>query len=525
MIFATVPVAAADGAILAHSIVVDGTRWPKGRRLSPADVAAAAAAGLASLTCARLEAHDVPEDEAATMLAGALAGSGVTALPAAHGRANLAATCAGVLVFDPAAIATVNSCDEALTLATLPAHARVAAGEIVATIKVIRYAVAADTLATATKAARQVAVAPFRPLTVALLATMLAGTTPKAVAKAARVTRDRVEGLGCRLVELPPCPHETDAVTAALMNVACDLVLVIGASATVDRGDVIPAAIVAAGGRVERLGMPVDPGNLLCLGDIDGKPVIGLPGCARSPKRNGFDIVLERLCAGLDVTSATIAALGAGGLLPEAERPQPRAAAVTIPGMPKVVGAIVLAAGRSTRMGDMHKLLEPWRGKPLVAHVVDAIAAAGLPAPVVVLGARAAEVRAALGDRPAHHVVAPDHADGISRSLRAGLVAIPEAWDSALICLADMPRVDAATLAAIAGAPGTIVVPVSAGKRGNPVRWDRAHFRRLMDLAGDVGGKALLAEFADELTLVEVAGDAIFDDIDTPSALASLRAR
>jgi molybdenum cofactor cytidylyltransferase len=100
--------------------------------------------------------------------------------------------------------------------------------------------------------------------------------------------------------------------------------LVVGASATVDRNDIIPAAIVAAGGNVERLGMPVDPGNLLVLGYIGHRAIVGLPGCARSPKRNGFDWVLERLAAGLRVDSAMIAAMGSGGLLPETARPEPR---------------------------------------------------------------------------------------------------------------------------------------------------------------------------------------------------------
>ena len=200
--------------------------------------------------------------------------------------------------------------------------------------------------------------------------------------------------------------------------------------------------------------MPVDPGNLLCLASLDGRPVIGLPGCAKSPKRNGFDIVLERLVAGLPVTSGDIAMMGAGGLLPEAERPEPRAPAAKGP-----VGAIILAAGRSSRMGDEHKLLADWRGKPLVAHVVDAVAAAGLPPPVVVLGARAEEVRAALGERPAVYVMAADYAEGLSRSLRAGIAAVPPTWSAAIICLADMPRITPALLQALAAAPGDVALP------------------------------------------------------------------
>ncbi|WP_204333402.1 hypothetical protein, partial [Proteus mirabilis] len=85
-----------------------------------------------------------------------------------------------------------------------------------------------------------------------------------------------------------------------------DLVLVFGASAIADRRDVIPAALEQAGGEIEHLGMPVDPGNLLMVGRLGEVPVLGAPGCARSPKENGFDWVLTRLLAGLPVTKADI---------------------------------------------------------------------------------------------------------------------------------------------------------------------------------------------------------------------------
>jgi molybdenum cofactor cytidylyltransferase len=520
MIFATVPLAEAEGGILAHSLLVGGTRWPKGRIVSADDLALARAEGLASLTIARLEPGDVGEDDAAARLATALAGPGLAVLPAVHGRANIAAAADGVLRLDATMVAAINSIDEALTLATLPADARVSEGEIVATIKVIRYAVAGNALAAAIDAARPLALAAFRRLRIALICTSLNGTSDKALAKTARVTRDRVESLHCTMVDLPPCPHEAEALTTHLRSLPpCDLLLIAGASATVDRGDVIPMAITQAGGAVERLGMPVDPGNLLCLGRLGAVPVIGLPGCARSPKHNGFDTVLERLVAGLSVTSRDIAMMGAGGLLAEAERPQPRASAA-----PGPVGAIILAAGRSSRMGGAHKLLEDWRGKPLIAHVADAIGEAGLPPPIVVLGARGDDVRAALGERPAHYVTAVDYAEGLSRSLRAGIAAVPADWSAAIICLGDMPRIDPALLRTIADAPGDVVVPVWDKRRGNPVRWGRQHFQRLMALDGDVGGKAVLAAAA---TLSEVAAmsDAVLDDIDTPEALAMLRTR
>ncbi|MBU6165796.1 MAG: NTP transferase domain-containing protein [Alphaproteobacteria bacterium] len=516
MKFGPVPLAAALGATLAHGQLLGGRRLAKGHRLTAADLAAARAEGLAELVVAQLAADDVAEDAAALALARALAGPGTRLLAPVHGRVNLAAAADGLLQLPAGMVAAVNNVDDAITLASLPAGRRVAAGEIIATIKIIPYGVPAATLATALARAQSLAVAPFRPLAASLIATTLPGTSAKALDKLARITTARLAGLGSALVVVPPCPHDTAALAGRLAGLAGDVLLVAGASATVDRADVIPAAILAAGGQVERVGMPVDPGNLLVLGRLGGRPVIGLPGCARSPKRNGLDIVLEHLAAGLPVDSAMIAGLGEGGLLPEAERPEPRTAAAA----PGRVGALLLAAGRSSRFGGEHKLLALWRGQPLVAHVADAIAAAGLPPPLVVLGHDGERVRAALAGRAARFVVAADWADGMGRSLAAGIAAVPADWDAALVCLADMPAVEAGLIAALAAAAGDVVMPTWDGRRGHPVRWPRAAFGRLRQLSGDQGGRALLADFA--VTEVAAPSPACLIDVDTPAALATL---
>jgi len=519
--FGTVPLAQAEGAILAHGLVIDGWRLAKGRVLTAVDIEILRRAGHDKVMVARLDVDDVGEDDAAIALAAALAGEGLIALPPVHGRVNLAATGDGLLIIPPGLVLAVNSVDEAITLATLPAHARVTAGTIVTTIKIIRYGVGRAALDAAIAAvAAPLGLAPFRPRRVALVATQLPGTTGKALAKLEQVTRARITALGSELVVLTPRIHIRASLAGGIMEglESADLVLVASASATVDRGDIVPSTIELLRGTVTRLGMPVDPGNLLVLGEVDGKPVIGLPGCARSPKRNGLDLVLERLLAGLDVTSADIAAMGEGGLLPEAERPEPRARAA-VPGR---VGAILLAAGRSSRFGDGHKLLAQWRGQSLVAHAADAIAAAGLPPPIVVTGHDSDAVRAALAGRDVHFVDAPDWADGMGRSLAAGIAAVPAEWDAVLVCLADMPAVEPGLIAALAAAPGTVVVPVWDGRRGHPVRWPRAAFARLLELSGDAGGKAVMGDFA--VTEIAAPSPACLLDVDTPTALAQLAA-
>jgi molybdenum cofactor cytidylyltransferase len=532
LIFGPVATAEAAGAMLAHALLIDGNRWSKGRVLSDADVSAAHAAGVATVIVARLTADDIAEDDAAAALAAAFAGAGVIAAPAAHGRANLVATADGLFRLDTAAIDAVNSIDESITLGTLGPMTRVAAGEVVATVKLIRFAVPRAALTAAVAAAVPLAVIPFAPHRFRLIQTRLPATSDKMLARTYAVTRARVAALGGTLeAGWAECAHTTDALAACLTGHPDAILLIAGASATADRRDVIPAAIVAAGGAVERLGMPVDPGNLLCLGSLGPRAVIGLPGCARSPKRNGFDWVLERLAAGIAVTSADVAVMGVGGLLPEAERPQPRIALAGENGFAdgaagSEVGAIVLAAGRSSRMGLEHKLLADLGGKPVIAHVVDRLAAAGLPPPVVVLGHHADDVRAALGDRAAIYVTAPDFAEGMSHSLRAGLAAAPAGWGAAIVALGDMPAVDAATYAALVAElldRIPVVVPTWNGKRGNPVGWSRTHWPALMAVTGDGGGKALLAALSDRLVEVAVDDAGILTDVDTPAALAALR--
>lgn len=325
MIFAELPLGEAEGAMLAHSLELGGTRRPKGARVTPELITAARAEGLELLWVARLESGDVPEDEAATAIACWLQGEGVRAAPPAHGRVNLHATAGGLLHFDPAAIGRANAATDAVGVSTLPPNTPVAAGDLVATVKLIPYALpGAELQALLAAPPPSLAVRCWRPgLHALLLQTRLAATSPRMLAKTAEVTATRLARMGVALEEAPLLPHAVSPLAGALRAAHAPLLLVAGATATSDRRDVIPAAIEAAGGVVLRVGMPVDPGNLLVLGRIEDRLVIGLPGCARSPRRNGLDLVLERWAAGLSLSTAEISAMGVGGLLEESGRPVP----------------------------------------------------------------------------------------------------------------------------------------------------------------------------------------------------------
>jgi molybdenum cofactor cytidylyltransferase len=224
----------------------------------------------------------------------------------------------------------VNGVDEAVTVATLPPFRSVHEGEMIGTVKIIPFAIEEDVLARAEAAASRpmLEVRPYLPLQIAVVSTLLPGLKPSVVNKTLRALEARLKPAGARLALDLRVRHEARELASALVEAAgaADVVVVFGASAITDRRDVIPAAVELGGGRIERLGMPVDPGNLLLLArTAEGKPLLGAPGCARSPKENGFDWVLRRILAGIPVHSDDIRAMGPGGLLMEiVSRPQPR---------------------------------------------------------------------------------------------------------------------------------------------------------------------------------------------------------
>lgn len=535
MKFGPVPLAEAEGAIAAHSVRLDDGVIRKGTRLGAEEIARLAAAGISEVVVARLEPGDLAEDAAAALLAEAVSGPHVRAAPADTGRANLYAAAAGLVRAAPDPVGAFNGVDEAITLATLRDCAPVAVGDMVGTVKIIPFAVPAASVQAAARAAPGVlSVAPYRLTRVAVISTLLPGLAPKLVEKALAVTRARLRPTGARISDARSVAHEVSALAAALAQVAeagAELAIVFGASAITDRNDVVPAALVAAGGTVERLGMPVDPGNLILLGRLGAMPVIGAPGCARSPKENGFDFVLHRLLAGLPVTAQDIARMGAGGLLSDiAARPHPRATAVE----EGAFAAVILAGGRSTRMGArggqaVNKLLEEVAGVPVVRRVAEAALSSRARPVIVVTGHEAGAVAGALAGLEVRLVHNEDHATGMASSLRAGIGAVPQGAAGALVMLGDMPLVGPALvdslIAAHDPAAGRLVcVPRQGGRRGHPVLWSRRFFAELCALSGDVGARHLLATHAEVVAEVDAADEGAFLDVDTPQLLDAARA-
>ena len=534
MKFGSVPIAEAVGATAVHSIRQGDFVLKKGTLIGPAEVAALKTAGVKEITVARLDPGDVSEDAAAADIAAAIAGEGVRADRAFTGRCNLFAESAGILVVDRDAVDVLNRIDEAVTLATLPAYKPVVEGEMIATVKIIPFAVAKAArdraMAAAAKARPVIRVAPYKLRKIGVVSTLLPGLAPKVIEKTLKITTARIAPAGATIIAEKRVQHDQAALARAideLLKAGAELVIVFGASAIADRRDVIPAAIEAVGGDIEHFGMPVDPGNLMLIGRARGQSVLGAPGCARSPKENGFDWILMRLLAGLPVTRADVTGMGVGGLLMEiVTRPQPREERTPQAG--RRVAALVLAAGRSTRMGAVNKMLAEIGGKPLVRIAAEQAVASQAQPVIVVTGHEREKVEAALKGLPVCFVHNADYAEGLGTSLKAGIAAVPEEADAAIVCLGDMPQVDAALINRLIASfdperGALVIVPSIDGRRGNPVVWSRRFFHDLMAIQGDVGARHLIGNYAEAVVEVPVAGEAALTDVDTPESLLAVK--
>ncbi len=536
MKFGRIPVVESEGAILAGPIRVLGKKWKKGRQLTRYDVEVLQSEAFDTVIAARLEDDDVDEDSAAEAIARVICGEGLEIRTAATGRCNLYAKHRGILELRTDRINAINSVNEAFTVATLPNYSTVFKGKLVVSVKIIPFSVSRQLLGECITVANYgpspIHVFPFRRLAIGLIQTRSEAFSQNLLEKGRKMLESRADQHESQIVEYDICEHHEDEVSSLLIEYFkkdLDLILLLGASAIQDREDVIPKSIINAGGRIEHFGMPVDPGNLLLTGKYRKIDILGLPGCVRSPKRNGFDFVFERLAAGLEVLPEHIMQMGVGGIVPEPpKRPVRRTVVNEINPSEKIkVAAIVLAAGQSTRMGEQNKLFLKIGERSMIQQVVANLTASKVERIFVVTGHERERVRNELRDLSVTFIHNRDYAEGLSTSIRIALGQLPKKMNAALICLGDMPFVATSQIDALIDAfdPGTqqtICVPTYKGKRGNPVLWGRNYFQEMMEVRGDVGAKHIIGEY--KQSTVEVAMDdvGVITDFDTPEAYTNV---
>ncbi len=529
MQFGEFPIEECENCILAHSQLINGERISKGTLLTSDLIEVFVSDGYQALVVARLDADDVEENAAATQLARFIAGNG-TRLEKAHtGRVNIYAKVDGLLDYNPASVIAVNSVSSAITCAVIAADQWVLAGRMIGSVKIIPYAVPAQDIGHAIDAATPMQVHSPVPKSVVLIQTTLPSIKKKVLEKTERVTRQRIEARSAELTVQHHCEHRIDELSRVIeesIQAIPDLVLIVGASAISDQCDVIPAAVESVGGQVQRLGLPVDPGNLLMMADYNGTTVLGLPGCARSPRHNGLDLLLDRLVCNIDITDDWLNSLCIGGLLSEAhDRPQPRVAAVSdIPGTARIA-ALMLAAGSSRRAGYVNKLLHPFNEKPMVCAVLESVLASRVTESLVVTGYQADQVEQALQSYDVPFCHCPRYAEGMAHTIAAGVSRLQD-FDAVIVCLGDMPHITANTINQLVESQDNpsdkIIVPVHRGVRGNPVMVGRTFFDSLLQNEGDNGARFLIRQYPDQLIEVEIDDASILQDYDTRDALNTL---
>jgi molybdenum cofactor cytidylyltransferase len=336
MKFAPVPLSEAQGKILGHNIAgADGQRLlRKGKPLNDEDLNELRALGRTSIYVAALEPDDVDENKAARRIAEAICGVGLHITGVASGRANLLSDERGILRIDVDRLAQINECD-GVTLATLTTHSPVHPRQIVATVKIIPYAVPESIVSRAEAIARgNSRVVRVNALPAQTVGMILSGSTSLHERLISDFTplRDRIEKLGSSVTRTDFVALDDESDEAALAQMLKDqvasgirMILLAGETAIMDAHDIVPRAVERAGGYVESVGAPVDPGNLLMVAYLNDVPVVGAPGCARSRKTNIVDWILPRLLVGDRLTRRDIIELGHGGLLQDVrERGLPR---------------------------------------------------------------------------------------------------------------------------------------------------------------------------------------------------------
>ena len=541
MKFGPVPVNSALGATLAHSQTLGGKRYRKGQILTEEDINAISNSGIINITVAELESDDIRENDAAQILGNILAGENIRLSIANTGRINLFAASDGLVNFNPEHINAINAVNEGITIATLNLHEKVVLNQIVATIKIIPFAVSLKDLNSVQKLASDhsflIDILSLRARKVALLQTTLPGIKTKILDKTTAVLDAKLNSLGSQLTIEKKCEHTHNSIAGHLqdiINTGAEVILIMGASATTDRRDVIPEGIETAGGSIDHFGMPVDPGNLLLIAHIDKIPILALPGSARSPKIGGNDLILQRLLAGLPLDATSIRSMGTGGLLKESSnRPLPRAEAAPYKSnnhnsstKPKIAG-MVMAAGKSTRMGVVNKLLAKIDGKTMISHAVQTLHKSGAKPIIVVTGYESERIREELKTSDVIFVHNTSYADGLSSSLKTGIRNIPDDCNAVIISLGDMPKVNTNHIKLLieaysADTGRAICTPTWNGKRGNPVLWANRFFAEMEEIEGDIGAKQLLSNNSEIVHEVEMPDNGILIDIDSPAMLTKI---
>ena len=518
------------GSILAQSYNLSERKLSKGTRVSEAIVELLNKENIKTILCAVPHENDMDEDAAAEAISNAIDRNRLYAEEASTGRVNFRTPALGVVRYNRELIKKINLVDESIAFSIVEHNQLLAKNDLIATLKIIPFFVSkiyVEQVVTLLSKYEIFKIHRLEEKKVEFIQTYYDWQKRSVFKATSNVTRNRLDALGCLLEKETLIPHDHESLCSEIkssLDSGAQVLLISGASAITDRSDYIPKAILSVGGEIIQYGLAVDPGNLLLIGQIGGTTVIGMPGCARSPKLNGFDWVLQLLMANIPITKEELADMGAGGLLMEiASRPLPRALSKSVNKREKRIMGVILAAGNSTRMGKDNKLLRNVGEASLIRNTVVEMLKSDLDSCSIVLGYQSDKVAEVIKDLNINLILNPLWQEGQASSLKAALNTLDDTYSDLLIMLGDMPGVKTRHINKVIeehlltnNRKSKITIPSFNGRKGNPVIWGRSFFPDLSNIEGDLGGRALFSQHPAAINLLDVDDSAFVTDADTP---------
>ena len=518
------------GSILAQSYNLSERKLSKGTRVSKAIVELLNKENIKSILCAVPDENDMDEDAAAEAISNAIDRNRIYAEEASTGRVNFRTPALGVVRYNRELIKKINLVDESIAFSIVEHNQLLAKNDLIATLKIIPFFASKIYVERVVALLSKYEIFKIHRLEekkVDFIQTYYNWQKRSIFKATSNVTRSRLDALGCLLEKETLIPHDHESLCSEIkssLDSGAQVLLISGASAITDRSDYIPKAILSVGGEIIQYGLAVDPGNLLLIGQIGSTTVIGMPGCARSPKLNGFDWVLQLLMANIPITKEELADMGAGGLLMEiASRPLPRALSKSVYKRGKKIMGVILAAGNSTRMGKDNKLLRNVGDASLVRNTAVEMLNSDVDSCSIVLGYQSDKVAEVIKDLNISLILNPLWQEGQASSLKAALNTLDDTYSDLLIMLGDLPGVKSRHINTIIeehlltnNRRSKITIPSFNGKKGNPVIWGRSFFPDLSNLEGDVGGRALFNHHPAAINLLDMDDPAVVTDTDTP---------
>ena len=522
------------GSILAQTYNLSGRRLSKGTHVSEDMVELLNKENVKTVLCAVPHEGDVHEDSAAEAISKALDENQLYAEEASTGRVNFRTPALSIVRYNRELIKKINLVDESIAFSIVEHNQLLAKDDLIATLKIIPFFVSKIYVERVVDLISKNEIFKIHYLQekkVELIQTYYDWQKGSIFKATSNVTSSRLDALGCPLQKETLIPHNHRSLCSEIkssIDRGSQVLLISGASAITDRADQIPKAILSVGGEIIQYGLAVDPGNLLLIGKVGNTTIIGMPGCARSPKLNGFDWVLQLLIADIPINKDELADMGAGGLLMEiASRPLPRALAKSVNKKEKKIMGVILAAGNSTRMGKGNKLLKNIGGAPLVRNTAIEMLKSDLDTCSIVLGYQSDKVAAVIKDLDIKLILNPRWEKGQSSSLMAAINNLDATYTDILIMLGDLPAVKSSHINRIIeehlltdNRKSRITIPSFKGQKGNPIIWGRSFFNDLSNLEGDVGGRALFSEHPAAINLIEMDDPCVLTDLDTPKDFA-----